>query len=190
MARFFVAWYNPSNGRWEGVNANDADQAFDAANGTQANALAASQSGHVGKFAAFPIDGAGTASLTTAGPANSNILYTARGAGSIGNQLQIAYVRAGNNTPLSVSVAGRTITVNLATNGTGASTSTGAQIAAAVTAHATAGPLVTAILAPGNDGTGIATEFAATFLLGGTDGLPTIEVLAPSSTFTQTADVW
>lgn len=190
MARFFVAWFNPSNARWEGINANDPDQAFDAGGGTAANAAAATLSGKVGKFAAFPIDGAGKASLTTAGPANSNLTFSTQGAGSIGNQIRIAYIRAGNNTPLTVAVSGRDITVNLATGAGGAVTSTGNQVLAAVNAHAVAGPMVQAVLATGNDGTAVVLEFALTFLTGGTDGVATVETLTPSSTFTQSPDTW
>jgi hypothetical protein len=190
MARFFVAWLNPSNGRWEGINANDTDQAFDVAGGTAANSAAALQSGKTGLFAAFPIDGAGTASFTTAGPANSNIKYTAQGSGTIGNQLTIAYVRAGNNTVLSVAVSGRAITVNLATNGSGVATSTGTQVRDAVNAHAVAGPLVAAALATGNDGTGIPTEFTAQFLTGGTNAGATVESLVLSNQTINTPSTW
>lgn len=187
MARFFVTWFNPASGKWEGINANDADQAFDAADGTGANSQAALLSGKTGKFAAFWVDGAGVATLTTTcADANSNLLYTANGGGTMGNTVTVAYVVSGNNTPLSVSVTGRAITVNVATSAGGAATSTGNAVLAAVNAHATANTLVTASLAPSNDGTGIVAAFGATALSGGTSGASRVENITQTLTTSAT----
>ncbi|WDZ83508.1 M14 family metallopeptidase [Micromonospora cathayae] len=62
--------------------------------------------------------------------------------------------------PLSVTVTGTAVRVSLATNGSGAVTSTAAQVAAALTAQA--GTLVTAYTYRGNAGTGVVAPTAAT----------------------------
>lgn len=73
----------------------------------------------------------------------ADITYTAVNQGTGGNAITVVYVVAGNNTVLSVAVAGSAITVNLATNGGGAATSTAAQVQAAVAASVAASALVT-----------------------------------------------
>jgi hypothetical protein len=65
-----------------------------------------------------------------------------------------------------VSVAGNAITVNSATNGASAATSTAAEVRRAVNFHATASTLVHVQYAPGNDGTGVVAALAATNLAG------------------------
>lgn len=72
----------------------------------------------------------------------ADITYTAVNQGTGGNAITVVYVVAGNNTALSVAVAGSAITVNLATNGGGAATSTAAQVQAAVAASVAASALV------------------------------------------------
>lgn len=73
-----------------------------------------------------------------------NIIYTARNAGTDGNSITVTVVDpAGNNAALSVAVVGSAITVNLATDGASAPTSTGAQVLAALQASATASALAT-----------------------------------------------
>jgi hypothetical protein len=189
MARYFVAYFNTSNGRWEGVNANDADQAFDAGSGTAANALAYQLTARPGKYSSFPIDGAATAVLSI-GTGNAGIDYTAKGSGTLGNQLTVRYVVSGNNTPLSVSVTGRDITVNLATSAGGAATSTAIQVRDAVNAHAVASTLVTAVLSSGSDGSGIPGAQTALTLAGGTSGGATVEDLQPSTAPVTTPSTW
>lgn len=189
MARYFVAYLNSSTGRWEGINANDADMAFDAASGSGANVAAYTQSGRPGKYAAFAIDGGATASLIV-GTGNAAVNYTALGSGTLGNQIQIRYVVAGNNTPLTVSVTGRDITVNVATGAGGAPTSTGSQVMAAVNAHATASLMVQGVLPLGSDGTGVVAAQAFTFLAGGTAGAAVIEDLQPSNIPVSTPGTW
>ncbi len=73
-----------------------------------------------------------------------------------GNDITVAFVNPGaNDAPLSVSVAGNTITVNLATNAEGAIVSTAAQVVAAINAHAGASALVEAYTYRGNAGAGV-----------------------------------
>jgi hypothetical protein len=86
-------------------------------------------------------------------------------AGPGGDNITVAFVAAGINTPLSVSVVGNAITVNLATNGGGVATSTYSQTAAAILASAAASALVTVII-PSPIAT-VANTFSATALTGG-----------------------
>lgn len=70
-------------------------------------------------------------------------------------------------TPVEIQVSGSDITVNVATNGAGAATSTASQIKTALEADANVAALVTVALAPGNDGSGVVTAMAKTNLAGG-----------------------
>lgn len=107
------------------------------------------------------------ATLTTAlAGANNDITLISRTTGTGGNAITFRIVVAGNNTPLSVSVAGSAITVNSATNGAAAATSTAKQVVDALKASAPALALAWPQLAPGNDGTGTVVALAATNLAG------------------------
>lgn len=111
-----------------------------------------------------------TASLTTAlAGSNNDLTYTAQKRGVPGNSVTVTYVVAGASTPLSVSVSGNDITVNVATSAGSTATSTAAQVTAAVQASAAASALVLVGNAPANDGTGVVTALAQTPLAGGTD---------------------
>jgi len=67
---------------------------------------------------------------------DQQVVFTAVQSGIAGHDITVRFVNSGAaNSALSVSVAGRAITVSFATNSAGASTSTAAQIAAAVNAH-------------------------------------------------------
>lgn len=108
------------------------------------------------------------AKLTTAlAGANNDLLIQAKATGEAGNAITVAYVVSGASTPLSVSVTGNAITVNVATDGSSNPTSTAAQVAAAIAASGPANALVTAVNAPGNDGTGVVAALTATPLAGG-----------------------
>lgn len=110
------------------------------------------------------------ASLTTAcAGADNDIVYTAKAVGSGGNSIRVRYVVAGNSTPLTVAVSVLDITVNVATNGGGAATSTAAQVKAAVDAAPTAAALVSTAIKTGDAGTGVVAAFAYTNLTGGVD---------------------
>lgn len=93
------------------------------------------------------------------------VLYTAVAPGTPGNSVTVAYVVAGLNTALSVGVVGTAITVNLATDGAGAATTTAAGVAAAVTGSAPAAALVTA--AANGTTTTLAAAFGTASLAGG-----------------------
>jgi hypothetical protein len=109
------------------------------------------------------------ATLTTAQGANKDVLFFSTVPGTVGNAITVRYVNPGTaNAALSVSVAASAITVNLATNGSSALTSTANDIVKAVNLFPAADALVWAQLAPGSDGTGIPAAFAATNLAGAT----------------------
>lgn len=116
------------------------------------------------------------ASLTTGTSGTNRITWRAKNIGSLGNNIQIAVVKSGNNTPLSVSVSGQTITVNLATDASGNATSTCSQVVTAVNNNAPAFALVQAILVD----TGVVGPFSATRLTGGQDVRPSMHVTALS----------
>jgi hypothetical protein len=111
------------------------------------------------------------ASLTTAlTGANNDLKFTSVVVGAGGNLTTIRYVDpAAANAPLSVSVSGQAITVNLSTDGSSVINTTAAQITAAIAANAQAAALVVAANAAANDGTGVVTALAATALTGGSD---------------------
>ncbi|MEI6449767.1 MAG: hypothetical protein WCP98_07425 [Actinomycetes bacterium] len=106
--------------------------------------------------------------LTTAlAGANNDLTFLAKTGGTAGNSITVALVATGNDTPLSVDVASSAITVNLATGGAGAITSTASQVRAAINADTDAKALITASLAPGNSGVGVVTALSAANLAGG-----------------------
>lgn len=110
------------------------------------------------------------ASLVTGVVANNNaILFTAKQAGLVGNDISVKLTDpAGNDKVLSVDVVGRDIMISLATGGAGAITSTAAQIIAAIEASA-ADDLVTVDNSEASSGVGVVAAVALTNLAGGTD---------------------
>ncbi len=124
---------------------------------------------HLGPLGGRVFSGIGNrATLSTAlSGSNNDIRLIARELGTGGNAITFRIVVAGNNTPLSVSVASKAITVNSATNGSAAATSTAQKVVDALLAHEAAKALVwPAVLVPGNDGTGVVTALSATNLSG------------------------
>lgn len=98
---------------------------------------------------------------------NASIRFTADAAGTGGNAITVAFVVAGNNTPLTIGVVGNAITINVATNGTGVPTSTADQVIAAIAASGPAQALVDAERGPNASGAGIVNAIALTNLAGG-----------------------
>lgn len=109
------------------------------------------------------------ATLTTSlAGANNDLVFRARDAGGKGNGISIAYINPGTpSAALSVTVAGSAITVNLATNGASAITSTASEVAAAIAAVWNADKLVTITNSGADTGAGVVTALAATNLAGG-----------------------
>lgn len=95
----------------------------------------------------------GTVGSTTA----TAVVYTTKAWGHEGgNQVTTQHVDPGvPSSPLGVSVSGNAITVSLATNASGAVTSTGAQVVAAINASPAASALVTVNTYRGNAGAGV-----------------------------------
>jgi len=98
---------------------------------------------------------------------DNDLKYTSKAADASENSVTIRYVVAGASTALSVSVAGKAITVNVATDAASAATSTATAVANAVAASAAANALVTVANADGNTGAGVVTALAVTSLSGG-----------------------
>jgi len=104
------------------------------------------------------------AELTVAGAtSDGDVTVTAVTPGT--SAPRYGHVVAGNNTPLSVAVAGSDVTVNVATNASGAAISTAAQVVAAVKAT----PAAVALLTPaaGGSGAGVVGAAALASLTGG-----------------------
>ena len=100
--------------------------------------------------------------LATVGAANGNLTWTAVNANE-GADVTVALVDPGaNNAALGVVVAGRVITVNLATGVGGAITSIASDISAAILASAPASALVTTANTAGSNGTGLVLAVPAT----------------------------
>ena len=178
MPRYFVSFYNPGSSSYEVANSSAADRSWTASSGADANGQAALSTGKSGKYVSFPIDGVALASyLTTCTNAESNILYTSKVIGPNGALIRVRYVVSGTNTALSVSVSGNDITVNVATNGSGAATSTATQVKAAVDGSGPASALVTTALS--GLGTGIVEAFGYRNLQ---DGSPQATLLYDSPT--------
>ena len=95
--------------------------------------------------------------LVIAAAAISAVVLTAKAWGHLGgDQVTAEFKNPGaNNAPLSVAVTGNDIVVNLATDGTGALTSTAAQVVAAINASPAAAALVSATTYRGNAGLGV-----------------------------------
>lgn len=109
------------------------------------------------------------ATLTTGTvAANNGITYTSTLTGDLGNKSSIALVDPkANSAALSVTVSGLDITVNLATSGAGAITTTATQLLAAIAASTAASALVTAAATGASTGAGVVAALSKTFLSGG-----------------------
>jgi len=109
---------------------------------------------------------------------NNDLIFTSKLSGRLGNSIRIRYVNPGtNNASLGVVVSGRDITVNLATNGSAAITSTAVLVANAIEASAAASALVSVSSVAAVNG--VVTAMGWTSLSGGAGGLP-----LPPSTLT------
>lgn len=130
------------------------------------------------------IAGGRAASVTTGVVADNNALvWTAKDEGEAANSIAILMRKpAAINQTLSVDVkTGSTtrITVNLATNGSGAVTSTGTLVDAAVAADTEANALVGVEDADGSSGAGVVKPTGLVYLTGGRDEAPERGVLMP-----------
>jgi hypothetical protein len=111
--------------------------------------------------------GARAALTTSMTGTNNDVTLTSRRYGVYGNSTTITLVNPGSGTvALSVAVSGQAITVTLG-YATGAITTTGSLLIAAIAASTAAADLVNSALAPANDGTGLVTALSSTPLTGG-----------------------
>lgn len=118
-------------------------------------------------------NGAENATLTTSlTGTNNDLIFTSKTKNESANVISIKYTDPyANNHSLSVSVTANAINITLATNSSGAITTTATQLKAAIEANSPASALVTVAYATGNDGSGVVTAMAQTNLSGGTVGL-------------------
>lgn len=102
---------------------------------------------------------------------NSAILFTSKLAGALGNSISIAFVKpAANNAPLSITVADRAITVNLATGATGDVSTTASSLATSLAANVDASALVEVDATVGaSTGAGVLSAMRRAYLAGGVD---------------------
>ncbi|MHB9037081.1 MAG: phage tail sheath C-terminal domain-containing protein [Armatimonadota bacterium] len=114
------------------------------------------------------------ATLTTGVQGTDRIVWTAKAAGVAGNAITVTLVALGNDTPLSVEVAGQAVTVHLGTDATGDVTSTAAQVVTAVTSHVGASALVQAV----STDSGVVVPAAVANLAGGLDPQDTLKISA------------
>ncbi|MBW2623591.1 MAG: flagellar hook-associated protein FlgL [Deltaproteobacteria bacterium] len=108
---------------------------------------------------------------------HTDLKYEARVPGSAGNSISISYVDPGAaSQPLTIGVVGNAITVNLATDATGAISSTAGDIMAAIKDDTAASSLVNVFLAEGNSGLDALTQTGTWNLSDGFDNAATFQV--------------
>ena len=102
-----------------------------------------------------------SSAVTTGGGANAQVTFTADVRGTEGGNIAVVVENSGAaNSPLMVSVIGTLIRVTVATDASGAATSTAAHVAAAVNAMPAASALVNA--SAGGTGTGVVQNLSST----------------------------
>lgn len=120
----------------------------------------------IGLVGTAPDAEAAVAASVTLGTGTSALTLTAAAAGIEGNEISVRLKNPGTNSAsLSVSLADKAITVNLATDSSGNITSTPALIKTALDANAGIAALVSVV----SGGTGVVTPTATTRLSGGLD---------------------
>lgn len=111
----------------------------------------------------------GNRATKVVGSGNAAFAIHAKEPGTGGNAVTVAFVApASANSPLSVSVAGKAITVNLRTVTASTPVSTAAEVRRAINSDPSAQKLVHAQSVPGSDGTGVVTAAASSNLTGAT----------------------
>lgn len=124
----------------------------------------------IGLVGTAPSSPAALAASLAIGAGNGGLVFTAKTAGAVSNQISIALtLPAQNNAVLAVTVSGSAITASLATNASGVATSTAAQIKAAIEAFAAADALLAVTYPIGGNGSGVVAASQAARLTGGAD---------------------
>lgn len=117
---------------------------------------------------AFDLQGATRATLTI-GKLQSSLIVEAREWGTNGNNIRIELRKpATANQPLTVTVSGLNVIVDLATDAASAASSTASQVVSAIRGNDAASDLIRAYLPGNSEGRGLAPVLAATNLAGGT----------------------
>lgn len=112
----------------------------------------------------------GSKASITKGSGNSQLKLTAKLDGVFANSWTLTIVAAGNNTSLSVSYSAGSFIVNVATDGSAASTSTVNDVIAALLNDATISQKISATAGTGS-GTGVLAAAAVASFAGGVDGI-------------------
>ncbi|MGA2597189.1 MAG: hypothetical protein ABSH09_09390, partial [Bryobacteraceae bacterium] len=126
-------------------------------------ALASVTAGGTGASAVVAAAATALAGGTTA----SGLSITAKTPGTAGDAINVTFQHAGNNSTLSATVTGNNVVVNLATGGTGLTTSTATLVNAYLNTYAPFEAIATSALT--GAGTGIVPDSVATNLTGGGD---------------------
>jgi len=131
------------------------------------------RSGVIGIVGTAPNAATAVAATVTIGTAaaKTGITFTAKTAGNAGNNITVNFVDPSENSAaLAVNISGVAITVSLATDATGAITSTADDIVTAITGSTEASALVTASELSGSDSTGVVkSSGSAQYLSDGED---------------------
>lgn len=135
---------------------------------TSATALAVSLADAKAALRVVDSGSIATKANRSVGSGNSQLLVIAKVAGSIGNQYSMRVVVSGNNTALSVTYVNNLLTINSATNGSAAATSSVNDVIAAIYANADAAAIFDATAGSGN-GTGTIGAAGSANLSAGVD---------------------
>jgi len=128
------------------------------------------RSGVIGIVGTAPDAETGTAASLSIGAGNSGLVVTANSVGASGDSISVALVDPGaSDQLLAVSVTGKAISVSLATDGTGAITSTAADVKAAMDGDTDAAALVSVAYPTGGTGSSAVAAAVAAPLAGGVD---------------------
>ena len=118
-----------------------------------------------------PVNAVASSLTTEIAVLNANLVFTAKVAGEIGDEISIEYVDPGDvDQEIAVVVTGKAIAISLATNGLGAITSTAVDVTAAIVASEDASALVTVTNSGEDTGEGVVTALEAANLANGADG--------------------
>ena len=122
----------------------------------------------IGLVGSAPDSQAAVAASADFGAGAAGLRVTADAVGAAGNKISVALVNPGaNNSALAIAVVDQAITISLATDATGALTTTATQLITALNADADASALVTGAIT--GTGAGVVAVAPATALAGGLD---------------------
>jgi len=156
-------------GQFLSIQRNGRELATLDANNSLNGRFAGTFSGRVLIVEGTPVNAVASALITTQGD-NKDLKYTAKTPGEDGDNITIEYVVDGLETPLSVSLSGTVITVNVKTTAAGAADSTANEIKAELEGDEDIAALIKIELAEGSTGEGKPGTMAVTPLANGVNG--------------------